>query len=81
MQGEWGTACTSNNLDNLELVDYDNGKIAFFDGKPDNDGDDDGMGGCKGVSKLLQIKFYFLFLIQFSFSYPTKYLISYFLNF
>ena len=43
----------------MELVDYDNGKVAFFDGKPDNDGDDDGMGGCKGVSKLLQIKFLF----------------------
>ena len=41
------------------MVDYDNGKVAFFDGKPDNDGDDDGMGGCKGVSKLLQIKFLF----------------------
>jgi len=48
-EGAWGTACTSNNLDNLELVDYDNGKVAFFDGKPDNDGDDDGMGGCKGA--------------------------------
>lgn len=49
LQGEWGTECTSNNLDNLEKVDYDNGMTAFFDGTPDDDGDDDGMGACKGV--------------------------------
>ena len=26
------------------MVDYDNGKEAFFDGTPDDDGDDDGKG-------------------------------------
>jgi len=47
LNGEYGTSCTSNGLDNLELVDYDNGKTAFFDGAPDDDGNDDGLGGCK----------------------------------
>ena len=47
--GDFGTECRSNGLDNLEKVDYDNGMTAFFDGTPDDDGDDDGLGGCKGV--------------------------------
>ena len=34
----------------MELVDYKDGSITFFDGKPDDDGSDDGMGECKGVS-------------------------------
>ena len=29
-------------------VDYAAGVTSFFDGSPDGDGDDDGMGGCKG---------------------------------
>ena len=45
--GDFGTECVSNGLDNLELVDYDNGHTAAFDGKPDDDGDDDGLGDCK----------------------------------
>ena len=36
-------------LDNNDEVDYKSGHSAMFDGKPDNDGSDDGMGGCKGV--------------------------------
>ena len=48
-QGDYGTFCQSHNLDNLEKVDYDNGMTAFFDGAPDDDGDDDGMGECKGA--------------------------------
>jgi len=47
--GKYGETCTSNGLDNKELVDYDNGKTAFFDGKPDNDDDDDGLGACKNA--------------------------------
>jgi len=47
--GLYGTECYSDGLDNLEKVDYDNGFNAFFDGSPDNDGDDDGMGECKGA--------------------------------
>eukprot|EP00091_Calanus_sinicus_P024791 TRINITY_DN9091_c0_g1_i3.p2 TRINITY_DN9091_c0_g1~~TRINITY_DN9091_c0_g1_i3.p2 ORF type:complete len:141 (-),score=35.01 TRINITY_DN9091_c0_g1_i3:41-463(-) len=43
------TSCTSNGLDNNELVDYDNGKTAYFDGTPDNDDDDDGLGACKNA--------------------------------
>ena len=50
--GEYGTSCESNGLDNLERVDYDNGKTSFFDGAPADDGDDDGLGGCKNVSIL-----------------------------
>jgi len=37
--------CTSNGLDNLEEMDYNPGKIAIFDGKPDG-GNNDGLGGC-----------------------------------
>ena len=48
--GEYDAQCMSLGLDNLEMVDYDNGLNAFFDGTPDGDGDDDGMGACKGVS-------------------------------
>ena len=40
-------------LDNNDEVDYKNGHTALFDGKPDNDGSDDGMGGCKGVCTFL----------------------------
>merc|ERR1719415_502002 len=47
--GEYNTACQSSGLDNLEKVDYDNGMSAFFDGTPDDDGDDDGLGGCKNA--------------------------------
>jgi len=47
--GLYSTECYSNGLDNLEKVDYDNGFNSFFDGAPDNDGDDDGMGECKGA--------------------------------
>jgi len=47
--GEYGTSCESNGLDNLERVDYDNGKTAFFDGAPADDSDDDGLGGCKNA--------------------------------
>merc|ERR1719323_1895294 len=49
LEGDYGTFCQSHNLDNLEKVDYDNGMTAFFDGAPDDDGDDDGMGECKGA--------------------------------
>ena len=49
LQGDYGTSCHSNGLDNLERVDYDNGKTAFFDGTPDDDDDDDGLGSCKLV--------------------------------
>jgi len=45
--GLYNTNCNSNGLDNLELVDYDNGRKAVFDGTPDNDGSDDGLAGCK----------------------------------
>merc|ERR1712058_182519 len=46
--GEYGsTSCETKGLDNLERVDYDNGKTSFFDGAPEDDGDDDGLGGCK----------------------------------
>ena len=49
--GEYGsTSCETRGLDNLEQVDYDNGKTSFFDGAPEDDGDDDGLGGCKNVS-------------------------------
>ena len=48
--GDYDVQCMSQGLDNLEKVDYDNGLIAFFDGTPDGDGDDDGMGACKSVS-------------------------------
>jgi len=47
--GEYGTSCESSGLDNLEKVDYDNGKTSFFDGAPEDDGDDDGLGGCKNA--------------------------------
>ena len=47
--GDWGTSCHSMGLDNLEKVDYDNGMVAFFDGQPDDDGDDDGLGECKNA--------------------------------
>jgi len=49
LKGEYGTSCESNGLDNLELVDYDAGFVSFFDGQPDDDGDDDGLGGCKNA--------------------------------
>ena len=32
------------------MVDYDNGKEAFFDGTPDDDGDDDGKGNMQWIS-------------------------------
>merc|ERR1712198_318826 len=48
LMGAYGTNCTSEGLDNLELVDYKDGRTTFFDGKPDDDGSDDGMGECKG---------------------------------
>jgi len=48
LMGAYNTECTSEGLDNLELVDYKDGSITFFDGKPDDDGSDDGMGECKG---------------------------------
>jgi len=47
LTGAYETSCISNGLDNLEKVDYDNGKTAFFDGKPDDDDSDDGLGECK----------------------------------
>jgi hypothetical protein len=49
LKGEYGTSCESNGLDNLEVVDYDAGFVSFFDGQPDDDGDDDGLGGCKNA--------------------------------
>ena len=49
LMGDYGTSCQSKGLDNLEKVDYDNGMTAFFDGYPDDDGDDDGLGGCKNA--------------------------------
>ena len=52
LTGAYETSCISNGLDNLEKVDYDNGKTAFFDGKPDDDDSDDGLGECKLVSTL-----------------------------
>ena len=50
-----GTECTSDGLDNIELVDYDNGVTAVFDGLPDDDGDDDGLGACKGMDLNLEV--------------------------
>ena len=47
--GDYDTSCQSNGLDNLEKVDYDNGMVTFFDGSPEDDGDDDGLGGCKNA--------------------------------
>merc|ERR1712119_45297 len=47
LDGDYGTQCDSDGLDNKEKVDYDNGLTAFFDGTPDDDNDDDGLGGCK----------------------------------
>lgn len=50
IQGRFDTSCSSKvGLDNNDEIDYKNGHTALFDGKPDNDGSDDGMGGCKGV--------------------------------
>jgi len=49
LKGEYGTECETSGLDNLEKVDYDNGMTTFFDGKPEDDGDDDGLGGCKNA--------------------------------
>ena len=40
LDGDYGTQCDSNGLDNKEKVDYDNGMTAFFDGTPDDDNDD-----------------------------------------
>ena len=40
----------------MELVDYKDGSITFFDGKPDDDGSDDGMGECKGVRYRISTK-------------------------
>ena len=54
--GDYDAQCMSQGLDNLEKVDYDNGLIAFFDGTPDGDGDDGGMGACKGVSSYILLK-------------------------
>ena len=50
-----GTECTSDGLDNIELVDYDNGVTAVFDGLPDDDGDDDGLGACKGMDLNIEV--------------------------
>ena len=50
-----GSECTSDGLDNIELVDYDNGITAVFDGKPDDDGDDDGLGACKGADLNIEV--------------------------
>lgn len=47
LEGDWGTQCQSSGLDNREKVDYDAGFTAFFDGTPDDDNDDDGLGDCK----------------------------------
>jgi len=47
LDGLYNTHCNSNGLDNGELVDYDNGKTAVFDGTPPDDGSDDGLAGCK----------------------------------
>ena len=56
--GDWGTQCDSAGLDNREKVDYDNGMTSFFDGTPDDDADDDGLGGCKLVSITFHIIFH-----------------------
>ena len=40
LDGDYGTQCDSDGLDNKEKVDYDNGMTAFFDGTPDDDNDD-----------------------------------------
>ena len=40
LDGDYGTQCDSDGLDNKEMVDYDNGMTAFFDGTPDDDNDD-----------------------------------------
>ena len=50
-----GTECTSDGLDNIELVDYDNGITAVFNGLPDDDGDDDGLGACKGMDLNIEV--------------------------
>ena len=52
LDGDYGTQCDSNGLDNKEKVDYDNGMTAFFDGTPDDDNDD---GEMLGVSFLMLI--------------------------
>jgi len=54
--GRFGTECVTNSLDNLEKVDYGNDMTSFFDGAPDDDGDDDGMGGCKGFDTNLGLE-------------------------
>ena len=51
--GDYGTECQSNGLDNLELRDYAFGNTAVFDGEPELDGDDDGLGHCKDVRENL----------------------------
>lgn len=43
LDGDYGTQCDSDGLDNKEKVDYDNGMTAFFDGTPDDDNDDGEM--------------------------------------
>ena len=54
IQGRFDTSCNSGvGLDNNDEVDYKSGHTAMFDGKPDNDGSDDGMGTCKGVCPFL----------------------------
>jgi len=42
-----GTQCTSKGLDNMEKMDYGDGQAAVFDGLPEDDDSDDGLGECK----------------------------------
>jgi len=39
-------SCTSNGLDNPELIDYAAGRTSFFDGENDDE-NEDGLGGCE----------------------------------
>jgi len=50
-------SCTTNGLDNLDLRDYDNGITSHFDADhlAEGDGDDDGLGQCRGADLNLRL--------------------------
>jgi hypothetical protein len=63
--GDYGTECQTNALDNVEVRDYTAGNTAVFDGEPELDGDDDGLGHCKDVrGKSNKIFNIFIFLVK-----------------
>jgi len=55
LRGDYGVECLTNGLDNLELEDYTFGNTAVFDGEPELDGDDDGLGHCKDADLNLSL--------------------------